>query len=109
MPMDRRLVMLGALALITATATAARAEDAAISIDNFTFAPDVLTVHPGTKVVWTNRDDIPHLVVSSENPVRFKSKTLDSDDNFSMVFDKPGTYAYFCGLHPHMQGSVVVQ
>jgi plastocyanin len=105
--MHRRLAMLAALALVTATA--ARAEDAAISIDNFTFAPDVLTVHPGTKVVWTNRDDIPHLVVSAGNPVVFKSKTLDTDDNFSMVFDKPGTYAYFCGLHPHMQGSVVVQ
>jgi plastocyanin len=105
--MHRRLAMLAALALVTATA--ARAEDAAISIDNFTFAPDVLTVHPGTKVVWTNRDDIPHLVLSAGNPVLFKSKTLDTDDNFSMVFDKPGTYAYFCGLHPHMQGSVVVQ
>ena len=107
--MHRRLAMLGILALTLVTAAAARADDAAISIDNFTFAPAVLTVHPGTKVVWTNRDDIPHVVVSAANPVLFKSKALDTDDNFSMVFDKPGTYAYFCGLHPRMHGSVVVQ
>jgi plastocyanin len=108
--MHRRLAMLGTLALALVTAAAAgAADDATISIDNFTFAPNVLTIHPGTKVVWTNRDDIPHLVVSAGNPVLFKSKTLDTDDKFSMVFDKPGTYAYFCGLHPRMQGSVVVQ
>lgn len=105
--MYRRTALFLALALVTATA--AKAEDATITVDNFTFAPNVLTVHPGTKVVWTNRDDIPHSIVSAGAPPLFKSHPLDTDDAFSMVFDKPGSYPYFCGLHPHMQGTVVVK
>ena len=85
------------------------AEDGAITIDNFTFSPAVLTVPVGAKVVWTNRDDMPHSVVSAESPPVFKSHPLDTDDMFAMVFDKPGTYRYFCGLHPHMGGTVVVK
>ncbi len=105
--MHRRLALFAALALVTASA--ARAEDAAITIDNFTFGPATLTVKAGTSVVWTNRDDIPHTVVSAAAPPLFKSHPLDTGDAFSMVFDKPGTYRYFCGLHPHMQGIVVVK
>ena len=81
----------------------------AITIDNFTFAPAVLTVKPGEKVVWTNHDDMPHSVVSAATPPLFKSHPLDTDDSFSVAFDKPGTYDYFCGLHPHMHGTVVVK
>jgi len=106
----RRRGMLAAAALALAIlATAAHADDAKVVIDNFTFTPATLTVAVGTRVVWTNNDDIPHTVVSAESPPLFKSKALDTDDAYSTVFDKPGTYGYFCGLHPHMQGTIVVK
>lgn len=79
-----------------------------IKIDNFTFAPGTATVSPGTTVTWTNRDDIPHTVVS-EDKTTFKSKALDTDDKFSYKFTKPGTYTYFCSIHPKMTARVVVQ
>ena len=91
--------------------TAAAAETgpapAEIKIDNFSFTPATLTVQPGTKVTWANRDDIPHNIVSSEQ--KFKSKPLDTDDAYSFTFNEPGTYQYFCGLHPKMVGKVVVE
>jgi plastocyanin len=71
------------------------------------FGPVLLTVAPGTKVTWTNRDDIPHTVVADDKT--FKSKALDTDETFSYTFDKPGTYPYFCSIHPHMTGQVVVK
>ena len=80
---------------------------AEVAIDNFTFGPNVLTVKTGTTVRWVNRDDIPHLVVDKGRKV-FRSKVLDTDDSYSFTFDKPGTYDYFCGLHPHMTGQIVV-
>ena len=61
----------------------------------------------GTTVVWTNHDDIPHTV--AENNQRFKSKALDTDDTFSYTFNDPGTYEYFCSMHPKMTGKIVVQ
>jgi plastocyanin len=79
-----------------------------VKIDNFTFAPNTLTVPAGAAVQWVNRDDIPHTVVSDDKAT-FKSKALDTDDNFSYTFSKPGTYSYFCSVHPKMTGKVVVQ
>lgn len=78
-----------------------------VKVDNFTFGPGTLTVPVGTKVTWTNRDDIPHTVVSTDRV--FKSKVLDTDEKFSFTFGKPGTYDYFCSVHPRMTGKVVVQ
>jgi amicyanin len=78
-----------------------------VKIDNFSFGPATLTVAAGTTVTWTNRDDIPHTVVSEEKV--FKSKVLDTDEKFSFTFTKPGTYGYFCSVHPKMTGKVVVQ
>ena len=78
-----------------------------VKIDNFAFGPQSLTVKVGTTVIWTNRDDIPHTVVSSDG--MFKSKARDTDETFSYKFDKAGTYSYFCSLHPKMTGQVVVQ
>src|SRR5215470_9340590 len=78
-----------------------------VKIDNFTFGPADLTVPVGTTVVWTNRDDIPHTVVSTEKV--FKSKVLDTDETFSFTFNSAGTYPYFCSIHPKMTGKVVVQ
>jgi plastocyanin len=79
-----------------------------VKIDNFTFAPNDITVPAGTTVQWVNRDDIPHTVVSDDKTT-FKSKALDTDDNFSHTFSKAGTYSYFCSIHPKMTGKVVVQ
>ncbi|HYM78580.1 MAG TPA: cupredoxin family copper-binding protein [Candidatus Dormibacteraeota bacterium] len=83
------------------------AASAAVKIDNFSFGPQTLTVSVGTTVVWTNRDDIPHTVVSTDGV--FNSKVRDTDEEFSYTFTKAGTYPYFCSVHPKMTGKVVVQ
>ncbi|MBZ5613141.1 MAG: cupredoxin family copper-binding protein [Acidobacteriia bacterium] len=79
-----------------------------ITIDNFSFAPATLTIAPGTEVTWVNHDDIPHTVVS-EDRTTFKSRALDTDEKFSFTFSKPGTYTYFCSIHPKMTAKVIVQ
>lgn len=79
-----------------------------VSIDNFTFTPASLTVKAGTTVTFVNRDDIPHAIASATNAFA-KSKALDTDDRFSFTFTTPGTYKYFCYLHPHMVGTIVVE
>jgi plastocyanin len=78
-----------------------------VKIDNFTFGRGQLTVMVGTTITWTNRDDIPHTVVSTDKV--FKSKVLDTDEKFSFTFSTPGTFTYFCSIHPKMTGTVVVQ
>jgi plastocyanin len=80
-----------------------------VKIDNFSFTPTTLTVAAGTTVTWTNRDDIPHTVVSADDPKAFKSKVMDTDEKFSFTFTKAGTYTYFCSVHPKMTGTVVVK
>lgn len=87
----------------------ADAADSTITIDNFTFKPAELDVATGASVTWVNRDDIPHLVVGQDNPRELKSQPLDTGDHYEFVFKTPGTYRYFCSLHPHMQGTVVVK
>jgi plastocyanin len=99
--------LLGLLAGVAVKAAPAGAEDTAVKIENFTFAPQRVTVKAGTTVTWTNDDDIPHTVASSTKA--FKSKVLDSDDKFSFTFTTPGIYEYFCSLHPHMTGTLVVE
>jgi amicyanin len=79
-----------------------------VKIDNFSFAPATLTVPAGATVTWVNQDDVPHNIVSSEGKA-LKSPVLDTDQKFSYTFDRPGTYAYFCGIHPRMTGKVIVQ
>jgi amicyanin len=91
-----------------ASTAAAAAAGPTVKIDNFTFAPGALTVKAGTTVTWVNGDDIPHAVVSDDHAT-FKSKVLDTDQSFSFTFTKAGVYPYFCSLHPHMTGKVVVQ
>lgn len=90
-----------------AVAVAPAAAGAEVKIDNFSFTPATLTVAVGTEVTWTNRDDIPHNVVTDDKTV--KSKALDTNEKFAYTFTKPGTYSYFCSIHPHMKGTVVVQ
>lgn len=103
----RNLAIRSAVAAVMASQlSTARCEDAAVMIDNFTFAPAQLTVKIGSTVTWTNRDDIPHTVVSAG---KFKSKALDTDDSYAFTFTAAGDYTYFCSLHPHMTGTVKVE
>jgi plastocyanin len=78
-----------------------------VGIDNFSFGPADVTVPAGATVTWTNHDDIPHTVVSTEKV--FKSQVLDTGEQFSFTFKTPGTYAYFCSIHPKMTGKVLVR
>ena len=87
---------------------AVAAEEAnVVTIDNFTFTQPELTVAVGTTVKWVNHDDIPHNVINKDRA--FRSKALDTDDSYSFTFASAGTYDYFCGLHPHMQGKIIVK
>src|SRR6476620_1276602 len=88
-------------------ATSARAAEISVAIDNFTFSPQQITVKAGDTVIWTNRDDIPHTATSTTKS--FGSEVLDTNGSFSFTFTTPGSFSYFCALHPHMTGSVVVE
>jgi plastocyanin len=109
------LAILAAAAVLPAAAAQAAATQAAeaqaaeteVKIDNFTFAPQSITVKAGTTVTWSNDDDIPHTVASKTK--LFKSKALDTGDKFSFTFTTPGAYEYFCSLHPHMTATIVVE
>jgi len=79
----------------------------AVTIDNFMFTPMELTISVGSTVTWTNKDDVPHTVVSVDH--LFKSKALDTDDTFSFTFPNSGTYEYFCSVHPRMTGKIIVK
>jgi plastocyanin len=107
---SRRLFLALGIAQVLAAGVliaAARAADGtSVTIDNFTFSPQELSVPVGTTVIWKNNDDIPHTVVAADKS--FKSKALDTDDSYSFTFTTPGTYDYFCSLHPHMTAKVVV-
>ena len=80
-----------------------------VVIDNFTFDPPTLTVPVGTIVTWVNRDDVPHTATSTAKPKHFDSGALDTDGQFSHLFTAPGTYEYFCAVHPKMTGQIVVK
>ena len=89
---------------LEAEMTTAGAHD--VVVDNFSFAPSMASVPAGSTITWTNRDDVPHNIVSTEQ--KFKSPVLDTGEQFSHRFDTAGTYKYFCSLHPKMTGEVVV-
>lgn len=99
-----RKFLIAALCLAASHAFAAD-----VSIDNFAFTPAEITIKAGESITWTNRDDIPHTVTDAAHPPVFRSQALDTDDKVTFSFDKPGTYRYFCSLHPHMQATVVVK
>jgi amicyanin len=113
----RSAIVAAALGAATATALAAvvlpgwadtAPQAITVSIDNFTFTPPILTVKAGTTVTWTNKDDIPHGIAATNNSFA-RSRALDTDDSYSFTFTTPGTYQYFCYIHPHMVGTVVVE
>lgn len=82
------------------------AADAEVKIANFTFDPPVLTVKAGTTVTWVNGDDIPHVIAEKDG--KFRSGALDTDDSFSQSFATAETVEYFCAIHPHMTGKIIV-
>jgi len=94
--------------VLLAGAQTGPAKAAEVGIDNFTFNPQKLTVKAGTTVTWTNRDDIPHGIAATGNSFA-RSGALDTDDHYSFTFTTPGTYQYFCYIHPHMTGTIVVE
>jgi plastocyanin len=105
-------VVIIAIVLLLAATPSVTANDqssanAEVKIDNFSFGPQPVTVPVGATVTWTNRDDIPHTVVSTDG--LFNSKVRDTDEKFSYTFAKAGTYPYYCSVHPKMTGKVVVQ
>jgi plastocyanin len=85
------------------------ADGSKVVIDNFTFSPATLTVPAGTAVTWVNHDDVPHTVTSPSRPRLLDSPTLDTDESFTHVFKAPGTYDYYCTVHPRMTGQVIVK
>jgi plastocyanin len=94
-----------------AAAPAAPTTQSAVSvkIDNFAFQPKELVIPAGTTVTWQNADDVPHTATSKDDPQTFDSGALDTDDKFSFTFNKPGKYPYYCKVHTHMTGVVVVK
>jgi plastocyanin len=102
----RSLSIAFVIALLLA-ACGARAEEVVVRVENFTFNPAEITIKSGTTVTWQNADDIPHSIV--EDAVKFRSAAFDSSEKFSMTFTDPGEVGYFCGLHPHMKGKVIVR
>lgn len=98
-------LLIAAVMLIGAEPTLA-SESAKVVIDNFVFTPATLTVKAGEKIVFINHDDLPHNIVDQAGA--FRSKALDTDESFERVFDKPGEFVYFCGLHPQMKGKIIV-
>lgn len=99
--------LLSVIALgITLSAAPAWTQDQAINITGYAFSPQKLTVTVGTKLTWTNRDQEPHSVMEQDK--KFHSAALDTDDSYSFTFTQPGTYHYFCTLHPQMTGTITV-
>jgi plastocyanin len=108
--MWRRFVgaaLVGAALAAAGLAPVVAAGDTTVKIDNYTFGPGTLTVKAGTTVTWVNDDDIPHTVVATDKT--FRSKALDTNDQYSFTFATPGSYEYFCSLHPYMKATVTVQ
>ena len=77
-----------------------------VSIVKFAYGPKDITIAPGTKIVWTNHDETPHTVTSSDKS--FGSKGLDTDDKFEHTFASEGDFSYICTVHPFMTGVVHV-
>lgn len=100
------MLALGLMHSTRASSTDTQQAPALVQVDNFTFGPDTLTVPADSTVTWLNKDDVPHVIASNDGI--FRSKALDTDDKYSYTFTKPGTYEYFCSIHPKMVGKIIV-
>jgi len=99
-------VFVAACFVLTAAAQS-KSAPADVTIDNFSFSPAELKVPVGATVTWTNHDDIPHTVVSTDKV--FKSKVMDTNEQYSFTFASAGTFTYFCSIHPKMLAKVIVE
>ena len=108
--MNRKKWVFAFVVMLAFGPSLARSQSSAVTvkIDNFAFDSQTVTVARGSTVTWVNDDDAPHTVVA-EDGKSFRSKTLDTGDSFSFTFMSAGTYGYFCSVHPHMTGKVVVK
>ncbi len=79
-----------------------------VEISNFAFKPNEIQVPAGARIVWVNRDEEPHIVVSTNGSFK-NSPALDTNDSYTAVLTKSGTYTYFCSIHPMMVGKIVVR
>ena len=79
-----------------------------VTIDNFSFSPNTLTLPVGATVTWINHDNVPHVVSSTRNQFK-KSTVLKTGQTFSHTFMATGTYSYFCSIHPRMTGKIIVK
>lgn len=95
-------------AIAAKTGAPQKAAASQVEIRNFAFAPNTMTVAVGTRVVWTNRDEEPHVITSAGRQFA-SSPALDTSDTYAVTFSKPGTYAYYCSIHPVMVGTIIVQ
>ena len=93
-------------ALLLCLSAPAFAAEVKVDIHEYKFAPQTVTIHPGDSVTWINRDEIPHTIADKDKG--YRSAALNTGDKFTHAFTKPGTYTYFCTLHPQMTGTVVV-
>jgi plastocyanin len=109
--MKRMMICLSLCTLVYWTAAAGAAQDSKpeeqVKIDNFSFVPQTLTVKAGTRVTWVNKDEEPHTVVSTTK--KFSSRVVDTGGRYDYTFTDPGTYEYYCSVHPHMKAKVIVQ
>ena len=95
------------LVLRTSAKSSIKSSTIEVQVDNFSFGAGTLSVPANSTVTWVNKDDVPHTVTSTDG--LFKSKALDTDDKYAYTFTKPGTYSYYCTIHPKMVGKIVVQ
>jgi plastocyanin len=105
----RAFFFAAAVSVSAASAQQVATAPSQVTIQNFAFSPPTLTIAAGTRVEWVNRDGTPHTVIGVGKPAPFKSPALDTGDSFGQVFSTPGTYAYFCGMHPMMVGKIIVK
>ncbi len=108
-PRNDAVIALVAVALLAMCFpwSAHASEPQTVVIDNFNFQPNVITVAPGTHIIFKNQDDLPHTVVVPG--MKIKSPMMDTDGTYEATFDRPGDFKYFCGVHPMMTGEVIVK
>lgn len=101
------LTVIFALHAMRARSAESKSSRMEVRVDNFSFAPETLSIPANSTITWVNKDDVPHVIASNDG--LFKSKALDTDDKYSYTFRKAGTYFYYCSIHPKMVGKIVVR
>lgn len=101
------LTVIFALHAMRARSAESKSSRMEVRVDNFSFAPETLSIPANSTITWVNKDDVPHVIASNDG--LFKSKALDTDDRYSYTFSKAGTYFYYCSIHPKMVGKIVVR